>query len=124
MNACAVRGSGPSRRRPAPAGRGVVVALDRAAILRALAARQRYRYVQPRVEREGDGWKIVSPNCSRNIDRAGGEIDIAWLVREGRGWSLYARDHAAGAWALKLQAAPLADALRRLCDDPQREFWQ
>jgi hypothetical protein len=42
-------------------------------------AAQPLQYV-PRVLREGLGWKVVSPNCSRNIDREGGEIDIAWLV--------------------------------------------
>lgn len=103
---------------------GAVVALDQAAIQRALARRQRYRYVQPRVEPEGAGWKIVSPNCSRTIDAAGGAIDIAWLVRAARGWRLHARDHARGAWIPIAQPLPLRKALALLCEDPNREFWR
>lgn len=94
-------------------------------ILVALGARQRYRYVTPRVEREGPGWKIVSPNCSRNVDVTGGEIDIAWLVpcNEGR-WLLHARDHVHGCWVVKAADLTLGDALARVCADPAREYWQ
>ena len=113
------------RRRPPPAGTGPVVALDRARIERALGRRARYRYVQPRVEPEGSGWKVVSPNCSRNIDAAGGEIAIAWLVPAGEGrWSLHARDHANGCWVPRAAGLTLHEALGRLCADPLREFWQ
>lgn len=104
-----------------------VVALDRARIARALAQRARYRYVRPRVVpafAEGPGWKIVSPNCSRNIDPDGGEIDIAWLMPiDGGGWCLHARDHAQGRWVLRDRGLSLQDALARLCADPAREFW-
>ena len=119
-------GGGARRRRP-PAAQcaGNVVELDPARILRALARRQRYKYVQPRVEREGRGWKIVSPNCSRNIDSAGGEIAIAWLVPDDAGgWQLHARDHRQGCWVLKTSGVTLADALSRICADPGREYWQ
>jgi len=93
-------------------------------ILRALARRRRYKYVAPRVEPEGDGWKIVSPNCSRRIDPRGGQIDIAWLVpRAAGGWLLYARDHAQRSWRLVLGAETLAPLLDQVCLDPQREFW-
>lgn len=102
-----------------------VVALDPLRIARALARRERYKYVHPRVEREGPGWKIVSPNCSRNVDPGGGEIDIAWFVpvNEG-GWLLHARDHAQGCWVLKATGLTLSEALERVCADPLREYWQ
>lgn len=95
-----------------------------ARIERALARRARYRYVHPRVEREGAGWKILSPNCSRNIDPRGGEIAIAWLVPASDGsWRLHARDHAAGGWRLEDADLTLDTALVRLCADPHRIFW-
>ena len=110
---------------------GQVFVLDRVRIEVALEARQRYKYVHPRVLREGLGWKVVSPNCSRNVDPSGGDIDIAWLVpaqAPGNGqpgaWLLHARDHAAGCWVLMLRATTLAEALQRLVQDEQREFWQ
>jgi hypothetical protein len=114
------------RRRGALAvGAANVLALEPARILRAIAQRRRYRYVQPRVEREGLGWKIVSPNCSRNIDPGGGEIDIAWFVPANEGaWLLHARDHARGCWVLKASGLSLADALAAVCEDAQREYWQ
>lgn len=102
-----------------------VLPLDRARIARALAQRARYKYVTPRVEREGPGWKVVSPNCSRNVDPDGGEIGIAWLVPASAGqWLLHARDHAQGCWVLKAAGLRLDEALSRLCADPLREFWQ
>ena len=110
---------GTRRRRPA----GEVLSLDGARIERALRARQRYRYVRPRVEPTASGWAIYSRNCSRSIDPAGGEIAIAWLRSGPGGWSLYARDHAAGRWLLRLRGAPLPSLLALLCADPNREFW-
>jgi len=81
--------------------------------------------VQPRVESEGAGWKVVSPNCSRNVDRDGGEIDIAWLRPDGVGvWQLHARDHGRGCWVLKAGGLTLVAALEMLCADPAREYWQ
>lgn len=104
---------------------GSLVALDYVRILSALLERKRYKYVQPRVLREGAGWRVVSPNCSRNIDPAGGEIDIAWLAPATEGaWQLYARDHARGTWLLKADGLTLAAALARLCKDPMGEFWR
>lgn len=112
----------PRRRRPVPAG--PVADLVQVHIERALAARTRYRWVSPRVGREGAGWAIVSPNCSRSIDRAGGDIAIAWLVPVNEGlWLLHARDHAQGCWRLEAAGLTLADALERVCDDPLRMFW-
>jgi hypothetical protein len=103
---------------------GRVLDLEARRIVKALARRIRYRYVQPHVQREGLGWKVVSPNCSRNIDPAGGDIDIAWLVpTPAAGWQLFARNHALAAWELRLEDSTLAPLLERLCLDPQREFW-
>lgn len=57
-----------------------VLDLDLVRIVRALAGRARYRYVQPRVACEGGGWVVYSPNCSRQVDPAGGEIAIALFL--------------------------------------------
>lgn len=110
---------------------GHVYVLDRVRIEVALESRHRYKYVHPRVLREGLGWKVVSPNCSRSVHPEGGEIDIAWLVPTQApstelpgGWLLHARDHAQGCWVLKLRAPTLAAALERLVADPLREYWQ
>lgn len=107
-----------------------VFVLDRVRIEVALEARKRYKYVSPQVLREGAGWKVVSPNCSRNVDKNGGAIDIAWLApveSDAPGlpsaWLLHARDHDAGRWVPKLRAPTLAQALERLAADPEREFW-
>ena len=103
---------------------GFVVTLDALRIQRALARRQRYKYVHPRVVSEGEGWKVVSPNCSRNVDPAGGEIDIAWLrPDDAAGWQLHARSAEPGAWRLSRQG-PLHELLDLLCADPAREFWR
>ena len=113
----------PARRRTAATARAVVD-LVAARIERALAQRARYRYVRPRVAREGQGWAVHSPNCSRNIDPAGGEIAIAWLLPSNEGpWLLHARDHAHGCWRLQAAGLSLDAALQQLCSDPQRIFW-
>lgn len=122
MKARAVTGT-PRRRRAAAAGN--VVSLERARIERALPRRQRYRYVQPRVEPLGAGWKVVSPNCSRSVDPAGGEIDIAWLQPLAQGlWQLHARDHAAGQWIVNAPPLTLERAIERLLADPLGEYWR
>ena len=103
---------------------GTVVALDRRRIERALRERARYKYVHPRVEALGAGWKVLSPNCSRSVTPDGGEIDIAWLLPSGDGnWLLHARDHAHAGWVCKSGPLPLVQALQRLCADPEREYW-
>ena len=125
MNSRLQPGDGAERRDARGLAQGSVVALAPARIARALRGRERYKYVQPRVEREGLGWKVVSANCSRSIDRAGGDIDIAWFVPASDGrWLLHARDHAQGCWVLKAAGLTLAAALARVCTDPLREFWQ
>ncbi|MEN9891261.1 MAG: hypothetical protein RLY78_1556 [Pseudomonadota bacterium] len=124
----APRASQQRRRRPvSPSAR--ILSFDQARIERALPGRARYRYVHPWVvavdARAGGGWKIVSPNCSRNVDPEGGEIDIAWFepVADGR-WNLHARDHAGRCWTLRAQGLPLADALALVCEDRGRDYWQ
>jgi hypothetical protein len=119
-------------RRPA-APVGAVLALDVMRIERALARRTRYRYVQPRVQAldglQGLGWTIVSPNCSRNIDPDGGDIDIAWFEpRAGRPgqpglWRLHRRDHAKALWVLQAERLTLEQALALVCDDPLGVWW-
>lgn len=119
-------GAQRQRHRQAPTmPSGTVVDLAQLRIRQALAERRRYKYVQPRVVPEGRGWKIVSPNCSRNIDPSGGEIDIAWLVPANEGvWLLHARDHAQACWVLKASGLSLAAALATVCEDRHREYWQ
>lgn len=109
---------------PTPASTGLVSALDARRIEKALPRRARYKYVHPRVLREGAGWKIVSPNCSRSVHPQGGEIDIAWLVPHSGGWLLFSRDHQQDCWRLQRQDNGLSALLAHLCADPDREFWQ
>ncbi|TCT07871.1 hypothetical protein [Aquabacter spiritensis] len=100
--------------------------LDRKRIERSLMARKRYRYVAPSVVPMPGGYQIVSPCCSRNIDPAGGTIDVARLLHDaGSGlWQLFRKDHGRGAWDLDSTHARLATMLDRLNADPERAFWQ
>jgi hypothetical protein len=98
--------------------------LDPLRIARALPRRARYKYVHPRIEREGEGWQILCANCSRNIRTDGGEIAIAWFVPAGNGrWALHARDHALGAWVQQADGLTLAQALDIVCADTARVYW-
>jgi hypothetical protein len=94
-------------------------------ILRALKRRARYRYVSPELRAEPDGFRILSPCCSRNVDATGGMIDIALLVRGAApgAWLLYSRKHAEAAWELQ-GTGRLHVLLELLCSDPQRIFWK
>jgi hypothetical protein len=115
-------GGGPGR--IAPPATGPVRDLDSLRIARALLHRARYKYVQPRIEREAEGWKIVCANCSRNIHPDGGEIPIAWFAPAGPGrWALHARDHAQGAWVQQASGLTLAQALDIVCADTTRLYW-
>ena len=100
--------------------------LDRRRIERTLEARERYRYVSPQVTPVEGGYKIESPCCSRNIDRAGGVVDIALLLHDpGRArWQLFRKDHANGSWELDGDHERLVDSLQRVNADPERVFWQ
>ena len=91
---------------------------------RALRERVRYRYVQPRVLREGESFRIQSPCCSRNVDPSGGMIDIALLVPgAAQRWCLSARDHANGIWVSRFKDEALDELLDVLCVDNERQFW-
>ncbi len=100
--------------------------VDRKRIERALAQRQRYRYVSPYVRKEADGYRIESPCCSRNVDQDGGVIDIARLeyLGQGRSWLLYRRDHNLAQWLVEGEYGSLTAVLQKLNEDPQRIFWR
>ena len=107
----------------APAG-GQVRDLMLHRLARALRQRVRYRYVQPRVLREGASFLIQSPCCSRNVDPTGGLIDIALLVaHEGGRWCLCSRDHTKGTWVSRFQDLPFDTLMDLLCVDSERQFW-
>lgn len=113
----------PARAAVAPR-RGPVSDLTLHRMQRALRERLRYRYVQPVVLREGDGFRIQSPCCSRNVDPDGGVIDIALLIPTSpHHWSLCSRDHANQAWVAQLRNQPLDTLLEALCVDQARQFW-
>lgn len=104
------------------ASRAVVAETEllRRRMLRALAQRERYRYVQPELHDTAEGWVITSPCCSRNIDPDGGVIDIARLRRDDDGWLLQSRDHHGGCWIAHSQSPRLDALLDILCEDAQR----
>lgn len=113
-----------SSRRAPPAD--VVVAeseLLRRRVLRALAARERYRYVHPELHDTEDGWIIRSPCCSRKVDPDGGVIDIARLQQADASWVLYAADHLLGGWVKHSRSNSLDGLLDLLMHDPHRVFW-
>lgn len=94
-------------------------------ILRALEARERYLYVSPRVEMAEDGYRIVSPCCSRRIDPEGGEIEIARIepVESNGRWRLHRRDHVGQCWRIHAEFARLHELLAHLNRDADRLFW-
>ncbi|HWP00330.1 MAG TPA: hypothetical protein VNL74_06855 [Methylococcus sp.] len=98
--------------------------VDRKRIERALGKRKRYRYVTPQVRLIAGGYQIVSPCCSRNIDPAGGLIDIARLEFLGSCWRLSYKDHHAGCWIEHGEYPGLPEVLKLLNKDPERKFWQ
>jgi len=100
-----------------------LVDLDRRRIELALRHRARYRYVRPRVEREGDGWRVVSPCCSRNVDAPGGEIEIALLRYDASQWHLYAWDRQRPGWVEAESSERIHELLDEICLDPKRIFW-
>ena len=99
--------------------------VDRKRVERALAQRQRYRYVSPQVRKETGGYRIESPCCSRNVDQNGGVIDIARLeYLEWCAWRLYHKDHRHAEWVVEGEYTTLTAVLRRLNEDPERIFWR
>ena len=100
--------------------------IDLLRIERAITRRARYRYVIPTVVAVPDGYLVRSPCCSRTIDPAGGEIDVAWLHwNEAAGcWALHRRDHRGECWIEDGRFARLPELFDRLNADPQKLFWQ
>ena len=95
-------------------------------IERMLEHRARYRYVSPLVMPIEEGYLVMSPCCSRNIDAGGGIIDIARIKYDyPRGqWRLYCKDHGLAVWTLHSTAATLHELIGVLNADPARVFWQ
>ena len=103
---------------------GQLLDLTQHRLERALRERVRYRYVQPRVLRESENFRIQSPCCSRNVDSRGGMIDIALLIPHGgTRWCLCARNHVNSTWVSRFQDEPLDTLLDLLCIDSERQFW-
>lgn len=99
--------------------------LDLRRITRGLADRVRYRYVSPTVIAQADGYRVVSPCCSRRIDPHGGEIEIAWIeaLAGGASWRLHSRDHAQHRWVAQGEFVRLHELLAKLNRDLERVFW-
>ena len=98
--------------------------VDLKRIVRLLKKRVRYHYVSSSVQAVAGGYRIVSPCCSRNIDRSGGLIDIARIEWEAGVWTLYSRDHACKCWLIHTQASRLDLLMDCLNEDGKRVFWQ
>ncbi len=99
--------------------------IDQKRIERALANRERYRYVTPHVIPEQDerGYRIESPCCSRNVEPSGGTIDIALLKYLKPHWLLYRKDHDYSTWVLHSVVGTIGEALEILLPDTDRVFW-
>ncbi len=98
--------------------------VDLRRISRLLKKRARYHYVSPLVQAVAGGYRIVSPCCSRNIDQAGGLIDIARIEWEAGVWTLFSRDHVCELWLMHTQASRLDRLMDCLNEDSKRVFWQ
>ncbi|MBW8066675.1 MAG: DUF3024 domain-containing protein [Ferrovum sp.] len=94
-------------------------------IQKKLSERCRYRYVSPEVHPIPGGYEVSSPCCSRNIDKAGGTIDIARIEfrTENGMWRLYRKDHNHGVWCLESEFGTLLLLLTMLNQDKHRKFW-
>jgi hypothetical protein len=125
MTAAAHPGPGDAGTLPPPAG-AALLDLDLARVQQALRGRSRYRYVQPRVLRDGPALCVRAPNCSRSVDPQGGEIEIARLEplspQRAANWLLLSRDHERREWRVHAQG-PLPALLVLLAADASREFW-
>ncbi|WP_341674844.1 hypothetical protein [Niveibacterium sp. SC-1] len=97
--------------------------LVRRRVMRALRSRQRYRYVAPEVSFGSSAWFVRSPCCSRNVDQAGGVIDIARIEHSDGSWLLYNRDHAEQLWVMHGRHGSLGALMGVLCADEERCFW-
>lgn len=99
--------------------------VDRKRIEKALADRERYKYVAPKVLPVEEGYLVRSPCCSRSVDPEGGEIDIARLeYQSGDFWRLYQKDDTSQRWRAHSEYLSLPTLLARLIADPKKEFWR
>lgn len=100
--------------------------IDLKRIENTLLKRARYRYVSVSVLPEENGYRVVSPCCSRTVDPDGGDIDIALieLDESANVWKLFSKNHVNQVWFLHLRAETLGQLLERLNEDPARLFWQ
>lgn len=100
--------------------------LDLRRIAHMLEKRTRYRYVSVSVVPASNGYRIVSPCCSRTVDPGGGPIDIALLEFDepSSQWKLYNKLHERNEWQLYLCADKLGSLIDCLNEDPSRLFWQ
>ena len=99
--------------------------LDCRRIGKMLRGRKRYRYVSPGVVADSGGYLVRSPCCSRTIDRAGGEIDIARIEFWKTGlWRLYCKDDHTHDWKLHSEYLNLKQLLDILLVDSRKEFWR
>jgi len=94
-------------------------------IARVLESRRRYRYVEPRVVPIPGGYRIESPCCSRNVDPAGGIIDIARIEHgvDQDIWVLHRKAHSENAWIVDSRHPSLSAVLALLNEDTDRLFW-
>lgn len=94
-------------------------------IARLLESRRRYRYVEPRVVPIPNGYRIESPCCSRNVDPAGGVIDIALIEHcsDQDPWALYRKVHPEDTWIIDSRHPSLTAVLALLNEDVDRLFW-
>lgn len=95
-------------------------------IERMLEHRVRYRYVTPVVQAIDEGYLVMSPCCSRNIDADGGIIEIARIKYDHpkKEWRIYYKDHGLAAWVLHSTAPTLHELIAGLNEDSSRVFWQ
>lgn len=99
--------------------------VDKKRIEKYLTDRERYKYVAPKVLPDVDGYLIRSPCCSRTVDPAGGEIDIARIeFQEGGFWRLYQKDDEKQRWRAHSEYEDLNSLIARLMADPKKEFWR
>ena len=100
--------------------------LDIRRIKRMLARRERYRYVSVNVVAADGGYHVISPCCSRAINRGDGMIDIARLEFDGTTskWKLFSKNHEQNTWELRRTSARFSPLMDYLNSDPEKVFWQ
>ena len=99
--------------------------VDQKRIEKTLSERERYKYVAPTVLPVAGGYLVRSPCCSRTVDPAGGEIDIALIeYQSDHFWRLHHKDDSHQRWRPHSEYLSLPALLARLIADPKKEFWR